>query len=79
MRPDGRLRHALVALGRSQINSFSLQSARLLAHSNSRSRGLHEIRRIGRTLRASVPVCGELLILAECTEEVQTCESFASR
>ena len=25
------------------------------------------------------PVCGELLILAECTVEVQTCESFAGR
>ena len=23
------------------------------------------------------PVCGELLILAECTVEVQTCEAFA--
>jgi hypothetical protein len=25
------------------------------------------------------PVCGELLILTECTEEVQTCESFEGR
>jgi hypothetical protein len=25
----------------------------------------------------SIPVCGELLILAECKVEVQTCESFA--
>jgi hypothetical protein len=26
-----------------------------------------------------VAVCGELLILPECTVEVQTCESFAGR
>jgi hypothetical protein len=25
------------------------------------------------------PVCRELLILAECSEELQTCESFAGR
>jgi hypothetical protein len=24
-------------------------------------------------------VCGELLILTECTEEMQTCESFEGR
>jgi len=28
-------------------------------------------------LAVRAPVCGELLILAECTVEVQTCESFA--
>ena len=27
--------------------------------------------------RRKEAVCGELLILAECTVEVQTCESFA--
>ena len=61
------MRYASVALGGSQTNSFSLQSGLLLAQSNSRSRGLHEISRIGRTLRASVSVGPLLGILAERT------------
>jgi len=32
-----------------------------------------------RDLADLLRVCAELLILAECTEEVQTCESFAGR
>jgi hypothetical protein len=60
------MRRASVALGGSQINSFR-QGGLLLAHSNARSRGLHEISRIGRTLRANVSVGPLLGILAERT------------
>jgi hypothetical protein len=61
------MRHASVALGGSQTNSFSLQGGLLLAHSNSRSSGLHQISRLGHTLRASVSVGPLLGILAERT------------
>jgi len=37
------------------------------------------LRGFARVSCAAQRVCGELLILAECTEEVQTCESFAGR
>jgi len=60
-------RHGSIALSGSQTNSFTVQGGLLLAGSNLRSRGLHEIGRIGRNMRASVSVRPLLGILAERT------------
>jgi len=61
------VRHASIALSRSRINSFSIQGGPSLAPSNLRSRGFHEIDRIGCDRRASVSVRPFLGILAERT------------